>query len=297
MELNSMKEELRQREKNSAVRVFSNLVYEGSNNRESTFDLFMPEEVKHQGIVVFAHGYKGFKDWGPWHLVANYFAQRGFVFSRFNFSHNGGTVKDPIDFPDEHAFAENTYSAELEDLDHFFNALYGFSHVNAARLPHGNIYLIGHSRGGAMSILKTACDARIKKLATWAAVADLGERFNFDLEKWKEEGVVYIKNSRTGQLLPHYYSFYTDYLQNKNKLEVGKAAAAISVPWLIVHGKDDETVPFSDAEKLFEKSKHAILTAIPNTGHTFGGAHPWNQPKLPQGLEEVVKTTAEFFAD
>ena len=68
-------------------------------------------------IVIFCHGYKGFKDWGAWNLMAEAFAEAGFFFIKFNFSHNGGTVEQPIDFPDLEAFGNNNYTKELDDLE------------------------------------------------------------------------------------------------------------------------------------------------------------------------------------
>ncbi len=88
----------------------------GASGRQSTFDMtYSPLRKKHD-LVIFCHGYKGFKDWGPWNLIAKCFASRGYDFLKFNFSHNGGTIENPIDFPDTEAFAQNTYSKELEDI-------------------------------------------------------------------------------------------------------------------------------------------------------------------------------------
>jgi uncharacterized protein len=83
--------------------------YVGSGNRESLFDLSIPMHFNGQ-LIIFVHGFMGFKDWGAWHLVQEYFTEKGFAFCKFNLSHNGGTVQNGIDFPDEESFARNTYS-------------------------------------------------------------------------------------------------------------------------------------------------------------------------------------------
>ena len=62
--------------------------------------------------VIFCHGYKGFKDWGCWNLMADYLANHHICVVKFNFSCNGGTLSNPIDFPDLKAFGENNYSTE-----------------------------------------------------------------------------------------------------------------------------------------------------------------------------------------
>ena len=45
------------------------------------------------------------------------FAASGIAVLKFNFSHNGGTVEQPIDFPDLEAFGHNNYTKELDDLN------------------------------------------------------------------------------------------------------------------------------------------------------------------------------------
>ena len=78
-----------------------------------TYDEYLPEAP----MVIFVHGFKGFKDWGTHNLLANYFAANGFRFLKFNFSHNGTTADCPVDFADLIAFSENTFSIELQDLN------------------------------------------------------------------------------------------------------------------------------------------------------------------------------------
>src|SRR5260221_9862865 len=91
-----------------------------------TFDTAQPNAP----LVIFAHGFKGFKDWGTHNLVARYFAANGFRFLKFNFSHNGTTPDHPIDFADLIAFSDNTFTIELEDLKYVIDFA-----CNGAALP------------------------------------------------------------------------------------------------------------------------------------------------------------------
>ena len=75
-------------------------------------------------MVIFCHGYKGFKDWGAWNVVAGTFQKKGIHFCKFNFSLNGGTLDNPIDFPDLQSFAKNTYTQEVNDLDRVIDHMY-----------------------------------------------------------------------------------------------------------------------------------------------------------------------------
>ena len=83
-----------------------NLVLKRENNKPIVWDAFFNNNDNKKPLVIFCHGYKGFKDWGAWNLVAEAFMKANVFFVKFNFSHNGGTVEQPIDFPDLEAFAE-----------------------------------------------------------------------------------------------------------------------------------------------------------------------------------------------
>src|ERR1700743_3059813 len=124
----------------------------GAKGRGMLMDMTFDDFQKNAPLVIFAHGFKGFKDWGAHHLVANYFAEHGFRFLKFNFSHNGTTTDSPLDFADLIAFADNTFSIELEDLKAIIDFACGGSAMPAAN----GVYLIGHSMGGGISIIKTA---------------------------------------------------------------------------------------------------------------------------------------------
>ena len=104
-------------------------------------------------------------------------------------------------------------------------------------LFHNNISIIGHSRGGGIVLLRAAQDKRIKTVITWAGVADFKSRFpnNNNLILWKKEGVRYILNGRTKQKMPHYYSFYEDFIKNEAQLTIQKAVRSLKIPQLIIH--------------------------------------------------------------
>ena len=65
-----------------------------------------------------------------------------------------------------------------------------------------------------------------------------------ELDKWKEDGVLYILNGRTKQKMPHYIQFYDNFIKNKKRLRVKNAVKKMMIPHLIVHGDKDLSVPF-----------------------------------------------------
>ena len=93
-----------------------NIRINGSKEKSILLDCFYNKTETAKAIIIFAHGFKGFKDWGHFDYMANCFAEAGFVFIKFNFSHNGTTPEDPLNFGDLEAFGNNNFTIELDDF-------------------------------------------------------------------------------------------------------------------------------------------------------------------------------------
>ena len=70
------------------------IVKSSVHNKPIVTDVFYLKDHVKKPIVLFCHGYKGFKDWGAWNLAAETFANNNLFFVKFNFSHNGGTLEN-----------------------------------------------------------------------------------------------------------------------------------------------------------------------------------------------------------
>jgi pimeloyl-ACP methyl ester carboxylesterase len=268
-----------------------NRIYTGSNGRQSLIDLEIPENFN-GNLIVFVHGFMGFKDWGAWNLVQQFFTERGFGFCKFNLSHNGGTIENGIDFPDEKAFGENRYSYEVQDIE---SALHWM--IQQAKNIQG-IHLIGHSRGGGDVILaasKYQSEFPIKTVHTWAGISDIGSRFpnEEELKKWKQEGIRYVMNGRTKQNLPQYFSLYEDYQRNASELNIEIAIKDLKIPITLYHGDKDTSVPIEEGYDL-AKWKGLDLHVIKIADHVFGAVHPWRSTTLPSTLMELCELTLNY---
>lgn len=270
-----------------------NIIIQNSETREFLADAFYPETDKKLPLVIFVHGYKGYKDWGAWGLMAEKFAEAGLFFVKFNFSHNGTTVEDPHNFADLEAFGNNNYSKELSDLGVVID--YFIKHPN---VDDQKIILIGHSRGGGISIIKTFEDERINGLITLASVDTL-ERFPKDeaLENWKTKGVYYVLNGRTKQEMPHYYQFFEDFEEDEHRFDVERATEMAKAHVLVIHGANDESVSVKSAEHLHILNPNSELFLIENANHTFGSKEPWEEKNLPKELNTVVEKCIQLIND
>ncbi|RSK47037.1 alpha/beta hydrolase family protein [Hymenobacter rigui] len=250
-------------------------------------------------VVVFVHGFKGFKDWGHFNVLADWFARQGFVLVKLNLSHNGLVVGGTGDLEDLEAFGRNNFSLELDDIGVLLDTLFSAEQtaLPAAEMDLSCLALIGHSRGGGLVLLKTAEDPRVKAVVTWAAISDVNPGWPEPLmQQWQQQGVFHVENSRTGQQLPLYFQIVEDYHKNRLRLDIrhGLRRKLKGRPLLVLHGDQDETVPLARAHQLKEWQPAAELVVLPGVTHNFGGAHPWQQQQLPAEAQQAAEATVEF---
>lgn len=257
-------------------------------------DIFYKKTNIPQDVIVFCHGFKGFKDWGAWQLVGEKMAETGFVFVKFNFSHNGIGDTDFKNFTNIQAFSKNNYSKDASDLESVLDW------IGSSKFPVKNlskkINLIGHSRGGGIVLLKAFEDSRIDKVVTWSSISTFN-RFGNEaaIDAWKAEGFKNFRNARTGQDMPINYQFYEDYVNNKTRFDLEKIAKNLFKPLLIIHGNQDDAVGLSHAQKLKLWNEQSQLEIIENANHVYNSKHPWSEISLPKELNKAVEKTISFF--
>ncbi len=272
-----------------------NIIIESENRKPILADLIYNNSVESAPLIIFCHGYKGFKDWGAWPLLCESLAMSGFSVLKFNFSHNGGTCGQPIDFPDLEAFGNNNYTIELEDLDRVmcWSEKNYSSHSN---INPSEITLLGHSRGGGIVTIKAAEDTRVKNVISLAGVSDFETRFptGIELNAWKKTGVRFVQNGRTKQQMPHYYQFFNDFLTNQSRLTIQRAVENLRVPFLIIHGDEDTSVSVNEALALHSWSSKSQLVIIKGANHVFGSSHPWKLNNIPPHFHQIHNEIIDF---
>lgn len=228
-------------------------------------------------LVIFCHGFKGFKDWGGFPYMLDKLEQENNFTVSFNFSYNGTgeDESEQSDFTRLDLFAKNTFSRELDDLGSVID--YFDKHRNEYNYNFDDLTLIGHSRGGGITILKTAEDKRVEKLIVLASVNSFDRYSDTLKKKWKEAGYFEVENARTKQIMRLNYTLVEDIYNNPDRLDIQKAIEKIDVPVLIIHGRQDITVDYSNGEDLYARSNKdkTTLVVLENTGHTFGAVHPF----------------------
>jgi uncharacterized protein len=277
-----------------------NIPVTGTDGRTFLLDVTYPAHQPVRGRIVFLHGFKGFKDWGHWSLIAEHFARAGYLFAAFNFSHNGTTPAAPAEFRDLDAFGANTFSKELTDLEACLDWLDEqggeLENLDSNREP---FTLIGHSRGGPIALIKAHEDNRVNYLITWASVASLDYAWPDQafLDQWQKDGQYTVVNGRTGQEMPLYYSLYEDYLAAGDRLQTRLIAPRMAKPWLIQHGTADPAVTEAAARQLAAWSTRAELHLIEGADHVFGASHPYESDQLPVHSQQLLDRCLSFLEE
>jgi len=246
-------------------------------------------------LLIIAHGFKAFKDWGFFPYISTVFADLGFITICFNFSMNGvSNNNDTYDRPD--LFENNTVSIQINDLKKILSSLnnQNFLLDKVKQKWNGQIFLLGHSLGAAISILIATENSNIRKIALWGPISKVDRYSPRQKEKWKKDYKMTFKDNRTGIELSIGLGFLEDIESNIEKYNLPNTVNTLQIPMLIVHGKEDMTVKPAESAKLAEmyKGDNLFYHIIENTGHTFGVEHPMNMTT--PALEKAIEITNYF---
>lgn len=266
------------------------------------FDLLIPAATNGAvfPVILFIHGFKGFKDWGAFPDACEELSRAGFAVLAINLSLNG-VGKSMTDFDEPELFRRQTLSQDLDDIGSVIEAIKSKEiHSDKAVLDTDRIGLVGHSRGGHTAVVAAAEYTEIQCLVTWSAVADYNSRWSKEMiDDWQKKGFTQIKNSRTGEILNLDRVVYDDAMENADKLMAINRVKELYIPSMFITGKEDESVPSLDSEKLFRASpaEDKEIRFIQNAGHTFEVSHPFTLKEFPYQFAEVIDLTEGWFLE
>ena len=267
-------------------------VYETRKKEKIRITTYGNANIDSKNCLFFVHGFKGFKDWGFVPYLGRYLADQGFFVVTFNFSHNG-VGENLTEFTELDKFSRNTISLEIQELSELIDA---YSNGFFGNKVKNKIGVIGHSRGGGVSLLNAINNSSINALCTWSSVCTFDRYSERQKREWREYGYFEAVNSRTNQVMKMNISYLDDIEKNKNSTQdFVSASHNLEVPWLIIHGEQDLAVPAKEAEQLYTWSNKnfANLVMLPSTGHTFDIMHPFQGSNAK--FERVLDSTSKFF--
>ena len=212
--------------------------------------------------MLIGHGVTGNKDRAHLVALAEGLAAAGVNALRFSFAGNGDS---------EGAFGDCTITKEVGDL----NAV-----INAVSEEGGILYYAGHSMGGAVGVLTAAEDDRLRGLVSLAGMVDCKK---FAETEFGEEKSGFMWEEKDCPLSETYM----------NDMEtlgtIVDTGSEIRIPWLLVHGTEDDVVLVQDSNDIYEKANE------PKQLHIIGGAdHSFNEPAH---CDEMVATVVSWVGD
>lgn len=239
-----------------------------------------------RSLVVIIHGFKGFKEWGFFPFLSEAFALSGFAACRFDMSRNG-VGEDSETFDRLDLFAEDTYSTQLSDLTTVLAHLGTDPELRG--LP---IFLLGHSRGGAIALLGSSRVSDLRGVITWSSISSVDRWDDGIKEQWRRNGFLAVPNQRTGQVMRVSTRILEDCEAHGAELDVLGAVRSLRRPLLIVHGASDESVAVDEARTIASNAVQPSLVVIASASHTYSAIHPLIH--VPQPLRAATRVTLGF---
>jgi pimeloyl-ACP methyl ester carboxylesterase len=239
--------------------------------------------------IVIAHGFKGFKDWGMFPVFADRVARAGYSAVSYNASGSGVDESGECVWPER--FFGDTFTNSLADLDTVCDGLH---QGQLLPTPPSSLGLVGHSRGGGIALLAASRRRDARALVTWSAISTLNRWPESTRREWLDRGYLEVTNSRTGQVLRCSAELLHDLDTHREEYDLETCARKLPIPWLIVHGEEDETVPLLEGRLLATACPSAETCFVPGTGHTYGASHPLQG--RPDPMIEVFDRSLDFLA-
>ena len=193
--------------------------------------------------MVLGHGVTGNKDRPFVVALANGLAAAGIPALRFSFSGNGDS---------EGEFIDSTISKEVDDLGVVIEALSNYS-----------VCYIGHSMGGAVGVLRASRDKRIKLLVSLAGMVHTNTFAETEFgDVTPDEGFMWDKPD-----CPLSSAYMDDMARIGSVVDF---ASRITVPWLLLHGAEDDVVPIGESRQIFEiANEPKELIELEGADHVF----------------------------
>ena len=248
---------------------------------------------KNLPVIIVCHGFKAFKDWGPFPAIGRYFARHGFLSIVLNFSHNG-IGEEPRKFVEHERFANNTVSLEIEDvqtvLDEISGDSFGLSFVDRSKIG-----VVGHSRGGAVALIAAKEDKRVKAIAVWSTIAHFNRYTDEQRRRWREKGFVQLHSVSSQKIFQINTALLDDIENNAERLDIIKAVEKLQKPLLIIHGTADIPAKIEEAETLYGVADKQLteFVKLEGVGHMYGAKHPYKDES--PTMNHVLEITTGWF--
>jgi putative redox protein len=182
--------------------------------------------------------------------LANALADNGFAAFRFDFTGRGESDGD---------FAKKTLSGNVRDVVRAATSL--------IEMGFGPCGIIGHSLGGAAVLLAT------QRLKTVRSVVTIGAPSNASHVRhlFADQEAELLREGRADVTIGgRTFALESGFVHDLATHNVEQAAAELARPYMVVHARNDVTVPFGEAQVLYDAAAEPKkLVAYDEGGHLF----------------------------
>ncbi len=267
----------------------------GRDDEVVSGDIRHIDDGRPKPLMIIAHGYKTFKDWGLFPHTGEYFAGKGYVTVVINFARNGVRTGEK-QITDWEIFSRLTATSEIEDLHLVLNAVcegaleyYGIDTEGTSRV------LLGHSGGGSVAIITAAERNDVDAVIAWSPPSTFDRVKPEEKIYWRQNGELELHGDPEYGTIRIGIEPLNDIEINAVRLNVIEAVKRLRCPIFIAQGDDDQTVLPREAYKLNaatadEKSK---LLELHGSGHLYGVTHPY-EPASSVHLNRVLDETNDW---
>ncbi len=232
-----------------------------------------------RAYALFAHCFSCSKDIFAAARISKALTDHGLAVLRFDFTGLGHSEGD---------FANTTFSSNVGDL---------ISAANYLRESHeAPVLLIGHSLGGAATLIAAHQVPEARAVVTLAAPADTTHVVHNFIEALPE---IEARGEAQVQLGGRPFTIRKDFVDDLNAHKVTDAAKDLKRALLVMHAPLDETVSVENATAIFTAAKHPksfvsldtadhLITRHDDAAYAAGVIAAWSLRYL--GLEEETDT-------
>jgi len=213
--------------------------FKNSKGQRLAGKLWTPKKYKH--TLVFVNSFGGTKEeWiSPPPSWPDVLARLGYRVFTFDFRGRGESDGN---------YLETTLQTNVDDL------------MSAIEYLKSKVTLIGGSFGGTTSISVAAKDKRVECLVTMAAPHSF----------WAVQRLFFDDKKKIATGKKQWEKFSYAFLKSYTKDKMLRQASKVKVPWLIVHGNKDDTVPVKQARDFYGEARCIKeLQIIKDAGHNF----------------------------
>lgn len=243
-----------------------NLSY--GEHRRHVLDMTLPKNRdSNTPVVIFIHG-------GAW-VIGD---KSVFATEIQNFADNGIACATM-----NYRYASKLTGIHHPELPYDIKNAVAFIASNAEKwqIASNRFGLVGHSAGGHLSLITSYAfnDGKIKACASWAGPLDFVDNEQLAISNATDVFETYMG---------HKLETVADTLAYKNASPYWRVSTG-AVPTLLIHGTDDDGIPYQNALKMQAKLDNLNIVneflTFDNTGHIWMGST----------LQEARNTTLEWF--